>query len=132
MATVLILTADEIYRLTGHVNAEAAAQTLLESGVELVALKLGGEGCHLISRDQSTHFPAYPVPAVDLTGAGDSFAGAFMGYLASSGSIDERTMTFMPKMLAVACALLFFLPWMVQTMLGFTQNLFANIDIYIR
>ena len=47
-----------------------------------MALKLGGEGCHLISRDQSTHFPAYPVPAVDLTGAGDSFDGAIIyGFL---------------------------------------------------
>ena len=47
-------------------------------------------------------------------------------------SINEMTMTFIPKMLAVACALLFFLPWMVQTMVTFTQNLFTNIVIYIR
>ena len=47
-------------------------------------------------------------------------------------SINEMTMTFIPKMLAVACALLFFLPWMVQTMLSFTQNLFTNFNMYIK
>jgi flagellar biosynthetic protein FliQ len=42
------------------------------------------------------------------------------------------TMTFIPKMLAVACALLFFLPWMVQKMVAFTQNLFTNVVMYVR
>jgi flagellar biosynthetic protein FliQ len=41
-------------------------------------------------------------------------------------------LTFIPKMLAVACALLFFLPWMMQKMLTFTTNLFENIVTYIR
>ncbi len=63
-------------------------------------------------------------------------AGLIVGLLVSIfqsvTSINELTMTFIPKMLAVACALLFFLPWMVQTMLNFTQNLFTNIVIYIR
>jgi flagellar biosynthesis protein FliQ len=35
-------------------------------------------------------------------------------------------------MLAVACALLFFLPWMMQTMLTFTTNVFTNMVIYVR
>jgi flagellar biosynthetic protein FliQ len=42
------------------------------------------------------------------------------------------TLTFIPKMLAVAVALLFFLPWMLQTMLTFTTDLFKNIVTYIR
>ena len=58
--------------------------------------------------------------------------GMAVSIFQSVTSINEMTMTFIPKMLAVACALLFFLPWMVQTMLSFTQNLFTNIDIYIR
>ena len=58
--------------------------------------------------------------------------GLAVSIFQSVTSINEMTMTFIPKMLAVACALLFFLPWMVQTMLSFTQNLFTNIDIYIR
>jgi flagellar biosynthetic protein FliQ len=63
-------------------------------------------------------------------------AGLSVGLLVSifqaATSINEMTMTFIPKMLAVACALLFFLPWMVQTMVTFTQNLFNNIATYIR
>jgi len=58
--------------------------------------------------------------------------GLAVSIFQSVTSINEMTMTFIPKMLAVACALLFFLPWMVQTMVTFTQNLFTNIVIYIR
>ena len=58
--------------------------------------------------------------------------GLAVSIFQSVTSINEMTMTFIPKMLAVACALLFFLPWMVQTMLNFTQNLFANVYTYIR
>lgn len=47
-------------------------------------------------------------------------------------SIQEMTLTFIPKMLAVASALIFFFPWMVQTMVAFTQNLFLNLPNYIR
>jgi len=58
--------------------------------------------------------------------------GLAVSIFQSVTSINEMTMTFIPKMLAVACALLFFLPWMVQTMLSFTQNLFTNFPTYIR
>ena len=58
--------------------------------------------------------------------------GLAVSIFQSVTSINEMTMTFIPKMLAVACALLFFLPWMVQTMLSFTQHLFANVYTYIR
>jgi flagellar biosynthesis protein FliQ len=58
--------------------------------------------------------------------------GLAVSIFQSVTSINEMTMTFIPKMLAVACALLFFLPWMVQTMLSFTQNLFTNVATYIR
>jgi len=58
--------------------------------------------------------------------------GLAVSIFQSVTSINEMTMTFIPKMLAVACALLFFLPWMLQTMLSFTQNLFANVYTYVR
>ena len=63
-------------------------------------------------------------------------AGLLVGLLVSifqaATSINEMTLTFIPKMLAVVCALLFFLPWMMQTMLTFTTDLFSNIVLYIR
>ncbi|MGD8493473.1 MAG: flagellar biosynthesis protein FliQ [Desulfobacterales bacterium] len=63
-------------------------------------------------------------------------AGLLVGLLVSifqsATSINEMTLTFIPKMLAVVSALLLFLPWMLQTMLAFTTNLFSNIVLYIR
>jgi flagellar biosynthetic protein FliQ len=58
--------------------------------------------------------------------------GLLVSIFQSVTSINEMTMTFIPKMLAVSCALLFFLPWMVEKMVAFTQNLFTNIVVYIR
>jgi flagellar biosynthetic protein FliQ len=63
-------------------------------------------------------------------------AGLIVGLLVSifqaATSINEMTLTFIPKMLAVAAALIFFFPWMMQTMIVFTTNLFENIMFYVR
>ena len=80
---------EEALRLTKADSPRAASETLLSAGVRHVALKLGGEGCLLASREtdfgedfpSSTHFrvvPAVPgVHCVDATGAGDTFAASF-------------------------------------------------------
>ena len=47
-------------------------------------------------------------------------------------AVNEMTMTFIPKMLAVAIALLIFFPWMLQVMIDFMQNLLNNIPTYVR
>ena len=63
-------------------------------------------------------------------------AGLAVGLLVSifqaATSINEMTLAFIPKMLAVAVALIFFFPWMLQTMIVFTRNLFLNIMLYVR
>ncbi|MBN1275853.1 MAG: flagellar biosynthesis protein FliQ [Deltaproteobacteria bacterium] len=63
-------------------------------------------------------------------------AGLVVGLLVSivqaATQVNEMTMTFIPKMLAVGIAILIFFPWMVQIIVDFTQNLFVNIPIYIR
>jgi flagellar biosynthetic protein FliQ len=63
-------------------------------------------------------------------------AGLAVGLLVSmfqaATSINEMTLTFIPKMLAVAVALIFFFPWMMQTMVVFTQDLFENLMFYVR
>ena len=63
-------------------------------------------------------------------------AGLVVGLLVSifqaATSINEMTLTFIPKMLAVGGALIFFFPWMMQTMVVFTQNLFENLMVYVR
>ena len=47
-------------------------------------------------------------------------------------SIQELTLTFIPKILAVFLALLLFFPWLFQLMLSFTENIFLNIPSYIK
>lgn len=46
--------------------------------------------------------------------------------------INEATLTFLPKILAVALALFLFLPWMMSMIVGFTSNLLINIPMYVR
>ena len=63
-------------------------------------------------------------------------AGLAVGLLVSifqaATQINEMTLAFVPKMLGVALALLFFFPWMLKLIIGFTQNLFINLPTYIR
>jgi flagellar biosynthetic protein FliQ len=63
-------------------------------------------------------------------------AGLLVGLLVSifqsATSINEMTLTFIPKMLAVATALIFFFPWMMQTIVGFTEQMFMNMNQFIR
>lgn len=58
--------------------------------------------------------------------------GLVVSIFQAATSINEMTLTFIPKMLAVAVALIFFFPWMMQTLVLFTQNLFENIIFYVR
>ena len=58
--------------------------------------------------------------------------GLVVSIFQAATSINEMTLTFIPKMLAVAVALIFFFPWMMQTMVFFTKNLFENIMLYVR
>ncbi len=58
--------------------------------------------------------------------------GLLVSIFQAATSINEMTLTFIPKMLAVAVALIFFFPWMMQTMVVYTQNLFENLMFYVR
>lgn len=78
---------EEAKKLTKRHSVFAAARTLCEWGPSVVVVKKGEHGAVMQVGRRFYAFPAYPVELVkDPTGAGDSFAGAFMGYLASSGA----------------------------------------------
>lgn len=80
---MLTLNDTEARLLTGEVNAVRAARSLLEAGPRYIALKKGEHGAMLFSREGTAIIPAYPLEAFeDPTGAGDTFAGGFMGALA--------------------------------------------------
>ncbi|TAK22505.1 MAG: sugar kinase [Chloroflexota bacterium] len=70
-----------------------AARAILELGPRVVIVKKGEYGSVLFTQDGYFVTPAYPLEDVrDPTGAGDSFAGAFMGYLARHDRVDEATL----------------------------------------
>ena len=89
---MLTLNDSEVRLLTGEHNLRRCAECVLEMGPEYVVIKKGEHGAMLVSRSGVFLLPAYPVAEVhDPTGAGDSFAGGFMGYLAEKGATDEQS-----------------------------------------
>lgn len=58
--------------------------------------------------------------------------GLLVSLFQSVTQLNEMTMTFIPKMLVVAVALLMFFPWMLQLMIDFVNNLFGSIPMYVR
>lgn len=85
----LIVNDSEVKQLTGKTNLIQAGRACLALGPKLVIVKKGEHGCFVFSNFFHYALPAYPTEAVvDPTGAGDSFAGGFMGYLATSDTIS--------------------------------------------
>jgi sugar/nucleoside kinase (ribokinase family) len=81
---LLALNDGEVRQLTEETNLIKAGRKILELGPKYVAIKKGEHGCLLLSRDEFFSCGAYPLDDIcDPTGAGDTFAGAFSGYLAS-------------------------------------------------
>jgi sugar/nucleoside kinase (ribokinase family) len=89
----LVVNEEEARMLTGRRNLFQAARLLLEKGPSFVILKKGEHGAFLLGREVRFALPAYPVEeVVDPTGAGDSFAGGFMGYVASVQNTQPATL----------------------------------------
>ena len=80
----------EAKKLTGAANAISAAEALASFGPSVVVVKKGEHGALMRFADSVFSFPAYPLARVkDPTGAGDAFAGGFLGCLAAVGSCDD-------------------------------------------
>jgi sugar/nucleoside kinase (ribokinase family) len=80
----LILNDEELAQLTGAPNTPSAAEELLGWGLKAVISKQGQYGAALFTEEGFFALPAYPLASVvDPTGAGDSFAGGFVGYVAA-------------------------------------------------
>ena len=90
---LLTLNDGEARMLTGKWNLCDCAEALLKMGPSYVLVKKGEHGALLFSKKGIFIVPAYPVRELkDPTGAGDSYAGAFMGYLARAGRVSETLM----------------------------------------
>jgi len=79
---------DDSQQLTGLAKPEDIADFYLGLGAPLVALKMGSEGALIASRDGRLHVPPHRVNAVDATGAGDTFDGAFLARLLAGDGVE--------------------------------------------
>ncbi|MBE0595226.1 MAG: sugar kinase [Gemmatimonadales bacterium] len=90
---VLLVNDSEARELSGDWNVYRAARWILQRGPRMVVVKQGVYGAVLIDADQIFYIPAYPLEEVyDPTGAGDSFAGGFMGHLARSDDLSPANL----------------------------------------
>jgi sugar/nucleoside kinase (ribokinase family) len=84
---VLLINEGEADQISGKTNAIAAAREILQMGPKAVVIKRGEYGFVLYTKEGYFILPAFPIAeVVDPTGAGDTFAGAFFGYLAKQNS----------------------------------------------
>lgn len=90
---LFVINEEESLLLTGERNPAIAAGKLRKMGPRIIVIKKGGHGSLLFHPDGNFAIPAYPVTKfIDPTGAGDSYAGALIGYLASANSTSFPTM----------------------------------------
>lgn len=88
---ILILNDGEAKQLTEKKNLIQAGKEILTYGPSRVVIKKGEHGAISLTESEFFAVPAYPLTSVfDPTGAGDSFAGGFMGYLAAQNQSDDE------------------------------------------
>src|SRR5918998_6057019 len=93
LVDLVFLNDAEIRMLTEEPNLVKAARKVMEMGPRVVVAKQGEYGAAMFTRDRFFSLPAYPLETVrDPTGAGDSFAGGFLGHLAAAGdgALDDH------------------------------------------
>ena len=90
---LITLNDAEARQLTDEYNLVRAARWIMAHGPRHVVIKKGEHGAFMFTHENIFFAPAYPLESVfDPTGAGDSFAGGFMGYLARSGDLSEQNL----------------------------------------
>ena len=90
---ILMINDDETRQLTGEHNLLRAARKVFKMGPRTLVIKRGEHGALMVHDQFLFSVPAFPLEEVhDPTGAGDSFAGGFMGYLSSVGRVNEEAL----------------------------------------
>ncbi|PYS82772.1 MAG: sugar kinase, partial [Acidobacteria bacterium] len=90
---LVIINDAEARQLAGEPNLIKAASKILSWGPDTLIVKRGEYGAAMFTKETYFAIPAYPLEAVfDPTGAGDTFAGGLMGYLASQEKLDEAAL----------------------------------------
>ena len=89
----IIINDAEARQLTDEPNIQKAARAIMDMGLRAVVIKRGEYGATLFTPTSYFSTPAYPLESVfDPTGAGDTFAGGFMGYLAAQKEINDDSL----------------------------------------
>lgn len=90
---VLMVNDAEARQLSGDWNVYRAARWILDHGPTIVIVKQGEYGAVMVDAEGVFYVPAYPLEEIyDPTGAGDAFAGGFMGHLARSGDLSRANL----------------------------------------
>jgi sugar/nucleoside kinase (ribokinase family) len=93
LVDVLCLNDEEARQLTGEYSLKKAAKKILTMGPSTVIIKKGEHGALLFNHQEAFYAPALPLEEVfDPTGAGDTFAGGFIGYMASKNETSFDSM----------------------------------------
>jgi len=93
MVDVLTINDEEARQLSGEYSLPTAAKKIMEMGPKYVIIKKGEHGALLFYKEEMFYAPALPLETViDPTGAGDTFAGGFIGYIAMQDKTDFETM----------------------------------------
>jgi len=88
---IVVINEGEARQFTGEANLVKAARSIIALGCKRLVVKRGEYGVLMFTADSVFAAPAYPLEEVfDPTGAGDTFAGGFMGYLANTGDLSEE------------------------------------------
>ena len=90
---VLLVNDEEAVQLAGDDDLTRAVRRIQDLGPAIVVVKRGEDGSVVFGRDWVFECPAWPVPdVIDPTGAGDAFAGGFLGYLDHTGTFDREAL----------------------------------------
>jgi len=90
---LIIINEGEVRQFSGEANLIKGARTILSLGAKTIVIKRGEYGVLMVKKDEVFAVPAFPLETVfDPTGAGDTFAGGFLGYLASRSDHSESVM----------------------------------------
>ncbi len=93
LVRILIINEEEAREISGEALTHKAARAIRSLGPETVVIKMGEHGAFLHGEDHTFSCPAYPIETViDPTGAGDTFAGGFVGSLARMGRVTDRNL----------------------------------------
>jgi sugar/nucleoside kinase (ribokinase family) len=89
---ILFVNQDEARMLAGTDVHEDSARTLRRCGAQAIVVKMGRNGCAVFRDEGRFHTPAFEVPVVDTTGAGDCFVGGFLSALARGCSWEDAAL----------------------------------------